>query len=157
QALSNPYTGVAAIFGSCLLNGDAPIIYEGGCQSRDFIHVSDIVQANMLALEADPAAGTGQGVNGGTGPPTNLLELPQLLEKALDVSGIEPIIPGQFRTGDIRHCYADISRISETLGYRPTVDLDTGLTELATWMRTQPAQNLTRRAAAELERKGLVR
>jgi dTDP-L-rhamnose 4-epimerase len=157
QALSNPYTGVAAIFGSCLLNGDAPIIYEDGCQSRDFVHVSDIVQANMLALEADPAAIAGRVFNVGSGRSTNLIELLELLEKALDVSGIEPIVPGQFRTGDIRHCYADISQISEALGYEPAVDLDSGLTELAAWMRTQPAQNFTRRAAAELERKGLVR
>ena len=157
QALSNPYTGVAAIFGSCILNGDAPIIYEDGCQSRDFVHVSDIVQANMLALEAEPAAIAGQAFNVGTGRPTNLIELLELLEKALDASGIQPSVPGQFRTGDIRHCYADISRISEALGYNPAVELDTGLTELAAWMRTQSAQNLTRRAAAELERKGLVR
>jgi dTDP-L-rhamnose 4-epimerase len=157
QALSNPYTGVAAIFGSCLLNGDAPIIYEDGCQSRDFVHVSDIVQANMLALEADATSIAGQVFNVGTGRPTNLIELLELLEKSLDTSGVDPIVPGQFRTGDVRHCYADISRISETLGYEPAVALDTGLTELAAWMRTQSAQNLTRRAAAELERKGLVR
>jgi dTDP-L-rhamnose 4-epimerase len=157
QALSNPYTGVAAIFGSCLLNGDAPIIYEDGYQSRDFIHVSDIVQANMLALEGDGKAIAGQVFNVGTGRPTNLIELFELLEKTLDVSGIEPIVPGRFRTGDIRHCYADISRITEALGYKPAVELDTGLTELAAWMRTQSAENLTRRAAAELERKGLVR
>jgi dTDP-L-rhamnose 4-epimerase len=157
QALSNPYTGVAAIFGSCILNGDAPIVYEDGLQSRDFVHVSDIVQANMLALEAEPAAIEGQAFNVGTGRPTNLIELLEFLQKALDASGIEPIVPGQFRTGDIRHCYADISRISEALGYNPAVELDAGLTELAAWMRTQSAQNLTRRAAAELERKGLVR
>ena len=157
QALSNPYTGVAAIFGSCLLNADAPIVYEDGRQSRDFVHVSDIVQANMLAFEADAGAIAGQVFNVGTGRPTNLIELLELLEKALDASGIEPIIPGQFRTGDIRHCYADISRISGALGYQPAIDFDTGLTELAGWMRTQSAQNRTRRAAAELERKGLVR
>lgn len=157
QALSNPYTGVAAIFGSCLLNGDAPIVYEDGHQSRDFVHVSDIVQANMLALEVEAEAIAGQVFNVGTGRPTNLIELFELLEKALDVSGIEPIVPGQFRAGDIRHCYADISRISKALGYAPAVDLDHGLTELAAWMRTQSAENLTRRAAAELERKGLVR
>jgi dTDP-L-rhamnose 4-epimerase len=157
QALSNPYTGVAAIFGSCLLNGDAPIVYEDGYQSRDFVHVSDIVQANMLALEAEPETISGEVFNVGTGRPTNLIELFELLGKALDVSGVEPIVPGQFRTGDIRHCYADISRISELLGYKPTVELDAGLTELAEWMRTQSAENLTRRAAAELERKGLVR
>jgi dTDP-L-rhamnose 4-epimerase len=148
---------VAAISGSCLLNGDAPVIYEDGCQTRDFVHVSDIVQANMLALEADAAAIAGQAFNVGTGKPTNLIELLELLEKALDTSGIEPSIPGRFRTGDIRHCYADISRISQALGYKPAVELDAGLTELAEWMRTQSAENLTRRAAAELERKGLVR
>jgi dTDP-L-rhamnose 4-epimerase len=157
QALSNPYTGVAAIFGSCLLNGDAPVIYEDGCQSRDFVHVSDIVQANMLTLEADAAAIAGQAFNVGTGKPTNLIELLELLEKALDTSGIEPSIPGRFRTGDIRHCYADISRISQALDYKPAVELEAGLAELAEWMRTQSAENLTRRAAAELERKGLVR
>jgi dTDP-L-rhamnose 4-epimerase len=157
QALSNPYTGVAAIFGACLLNGDAPIIYEDGYQTRDFVHVRDIVQANMLALEADPARISGRAFNVGTGCPTNLVTLLELLAKALDTSWIEPVVPGQFRTGDIRHCYADISRITETLGYQPTVDLDNGLPELGAWMRTQSAENLTRRAAAELERKGLVR
>jgi dTDP-L-rhamnose 4-epimerase len=119
--------------------------------------VSDIVQANMLALEADAAAIAGQAFNVGTGTPTNLIELLELLEKALDTSGIEPSIPGRFRTGDIRHCYADISRISQALDYKPAVELETGLAELAEWMRTQSAENLTRRAAAELERKGLVR
>jgi hypothetical protein len=93
QALSNPYTGVAAIFGSCLLNGDAPIIYEDGCQSRDFVHVSDIVQANMLALEADATSIAGQVFNVGTGRPTNLIELLELLEKSLDTSGVDPIVP----------------------------------------------------------------
>jgi dTDP-L-rhamnose 4-epimerase len=79
------------------------------------------------------------------------------LEKALDAPSIEPVIPGRFRTGDIRHCYADISRISEALDYRPQVDIDSGLAELAAWMRTQSPENLTRQAAAELERKRLVR
>ncbi|MGQ0805381.1 MAG: NAD-dependent epimerase/dehydratase family protein [Actinomycetota bacterium] len=156
QALSNPYTGVAAIFGSCLLNGEPPTIYEDGLQTRDFIHVSDIVAANMLALDADPGAVAGQILNVGTGRPTNLIELYELLEKALDVPGIAPQIPGRFRTGDIRNCYADIFRIGAVLGYHPAVELESGLTELGEWMRTQSAENRTREAAAELERKGLV-
>jgi dTDP-L-rhamnose 4-epimerase len=156
QALSNPYTGVAAIFGSCLLNHEASTVYEDGLQTRDFIHVSDIVAANMLALDADAGAVAGQVLNVGTGRPTDLLQLYAALQKALDVPGIEPTIPGRFRTGDIRHCFADISRISAALGYAPAVDLEAGLKELADWMRTQPAENLTGHAAAELERKGLV-
>ena len=157
QALSNPYTGVAAIFGSCLLNGSAPIVYEDGLQSRDFVHVRDIVQANMRALEADAEHVAGAVLNVGTGRSTNLLQLWEALQKALDVTGVEPTIPGRFRTGDIRHCYSDISRAAATIGYQPTVELESGLAELADWMRTQEAENLTARAAAELERKGLVR
>ncbi len=155
QALSNPYTGVAAIFGSCLLNEQAPTVYEDGLQTRDFVHVHDIVQANLIALDTDPGAIAGQVFNVGTGSPTNLLELYTALQKALGIAGIEPEIPGRFRTGDIRHCYADISRIAE-LGFAPSINLDAGLVDLAKWMRTQEAENLTARAAAELERKGLV-
>jgi dTDP-L-rhamnose 4-epimerase len=156
QALSNPYTGVAAIFGSCLLNGEAPTIYEDGQQSRDFVHVRDIVAANLLALESDAGAVAGQVFNVGTGQPTNLIELYAALQKGLGVTGIEPTIPGRFRTGDIRHCYADISKIGNALGFTPAIGLETGLSDLAEWMRTQEAENLTARAAAELEQKGLV-
>ena len=156
QALSNPYTGVAAIFGSCLLNEEPPTVYEDGLQSRDFVHVRDIVAANVLALEADAAAVAGQVFNVGTGRPTNLLELYEALQKTLGITGIEPVIPDRFRTGDIRHCYADIAKIQAALGYEPGTDLETGLGDLSDWMRTQEAENLTARAAAELERKGLV-
>jgi dTDP-L-rhamnose 4-epimerase len=156
QALSNPYTGVAAIFGSCLLNDAPPTVYEDGLQTRDFIHVRDVVTANLLAFEADPGAVAGQVLNVGTGRPTNLLQLYGMLQKALDTVGPEPEIPGRFRAGDIRHCYADIARIRTTLGYEPSVELEGGLVDLASWMRTQQAENLTARAAAELESKRLV-
>jgi dTDP-L-rhamnose 4-epimerase len=156
QALSNPYTGVAAIFGSCLANGAAPTVYEDGRQTRDFVHVGDIVEANMLALDADAGLVAGEVFNVGTGRPTNLLELYDILRKALDTPGVEPAIPGRFRAGDIRHCYADIRKIENALGYRPSMDVEAGLAELAGWMHTQEVENLTDRAAAELERKGLV-
>jgi dTDP-L-rhamnose 4-epimerase len=156
QALSNPYTGVAAIFGSCLLNDAAPTVYEDGLQTRDFIHVRDIVAANVLALDAEPGIVAGEVFNVGTGRPTNLLDLYSTLQKALDTPGLAPEIPGRFRAGDIRHCYADIAKIRAALGYEPSTDLESGLTDLAGWIRTQDAENLTARAAAELERKGLV-
>ncbi len=156
QALSNPYTGVAAIFGACLLNEAAPTVYEDGLQTRDFIHVRDIVAANLLVLEADASAIAGQVFNVGTGRPTNLLDLYETLQKALGIAGVDPEIPGRFRTGDIRHCYADISKIEAALGYAPEIDLEAGLVDLAEWMGTQAAENQTARAAAELERKGLV-
>ena len=156
QALSNPYTGVAAIFGSCLLNQAAPTVYEDGLQSRDFVHVHDIVAANLLALDADAPLVAGEVFNVGTGRPTNLLELYDTLQKALDTPGVTPEIPGRFRAGDIRHCYADIAKIRAALGFEPSIALESGLGDLAGWMRTQEAENLTERAAAELERKGLV-
>jgi dTDP-L-rhamnose 4-epimerase len=157
QALSNPYTGVCAIFGSCLLNGAAPTVYEDGLQTRDFVHVHDIVAANLLALEAEAGAVDGEVFNVGTGRPTSLLGLYDALAKALDAPGIRPEIPGRFRTGDIRHCYADIAKIAAKLGYEPSVRLEDGLADLGRWIGGQEAQNLTALAAAELERQGLIR
>ncbi|MGH8595425.1 MAG: NAD-dependent epimerase/dehydratase family protein, partial [Gammaproteobacteria bacterium] len=106
QALSNPYTGVAAIFSSRLLNGQRPMIFEDGLQSRDFTHVSDIVQANLLAMESESA--DFQAINIGTGVATSVKRIAELLAEGLGVA-IEPETVGRFREGDIRHCYADIS------------------------------------------------
>ena len=105
QALSNPYTGVAAIFASRLLNGRPPIIFEDGEQSRDFIHVSDIVQGLLLALESDSAAG--HAVNLGTGRPTTVAQVAQVIAAGLGLD-IEPELNQQYRAGDIRHCFADL-------------------------------------------------
>ena len=157
QALSNPYTGVAAIFGSRLLNRKPPLVFEDGLQSRDFVHVSDIVQANLLALDADPGAIAGQVFNVGTGRSLNLLDVARILADGLGVPEIRPEIPGKFRSGDIRHCFADISRIKGALGYTPRVRFEDGMRELTAWMRTQSAEDRVEAAAAELAKKGLTK
>lgn len=154
QALSNPYTGVAAIFSARLLNGNPPLIFEDGNQTRDFVHVSDIVQANLLAMETDRA--DYQAVNVGTGAPTSVLRVASLLSGHLGFEG-EPLIAGKFREGDIRHCFADISRARTLLGYEPKVSLPAGIPELVRWVKAQQhVHDGTDQAAEELRRWGLT-
>lgn len=153
QALSNPYTGVCAIFSSRLLNDQAPLIFEDGEQSRDFVHVDDIVQANLLALETSDA--DFETMNIGTGRPTSVKEIAQLLAKGLGKQ-IEPEVVGKFREGDIRHCIADISKAKKLLGYGPKVTLENGLTELLDWVKNQEASDRVETATAELAARSLV-
>ena len=154
QSLSNPYTGAAAIFASRLLNGRAPVIFEDGHQRRDFVHVSDIARANVLALES--VAANGQVLNIGTGRPLSILDVATTLARLLD-SPMEPEIVGKFRAGDIRDCYADISRSRELIGYEPKVPFENGMAELATWLSGQHADDRVAVATAELEKRGLTR
>jgi dTDP-L-rhamnose 4-epimerase len=154
QALSNPYTGVVAIFSSRLLNRRPPRIYEDGGQTRDFVHVSDIVQANLLALEQ--AAANGRIYNVGTGRATSVGQVAETLAELLDF-GEAPEVLGQYRAGDIRHCVADISRIERELGYRPRVAFADGLRELLAWLRTQSPEDAVEAASRELATRGLTR
>lgn len=154
QALSNPYTGVCAIFSSRLLNDQRPVIFEDGEQTRDFVHVSDIVQANLLALETSGA--DYQALNIGTGVPTSIREVTGLLAEGLG-KDLEPDIVGKYREGDIRHCVADISRARDLLGYEPRVTLKQGIPELLGWVREQKATDQVAQATAELEARQLVR
>ncbi len=154
QALSNPYTGVCAIFSSRLLNDQSPVIFEDGEQTRDFVHVSDIVQANLLALETGRA--DYQALNIGTGRATSVKQIALALAKGLD-KNIEPAAVGKYREGDIRHCVADISRAGELLGYKPKVTLENGLVELLDWVRNQEADDRVESATAELAAHRLVR
>jgi dTDP-L-rhamnose 4-epimerase len=154
QALSNPYTGVAAIFSSRLLNGQPPLIFEDGLQSRDFTHVSDIVQANLLAMESEAA--NFQAINIGTGRATSVRRIAELLASGLGVD-IEPSIVGRFREGDIRHCFADISRARKFLGFEPVVRLEDGIPQLLEWVKRQRAQDGVVKATQELQMHGLVR
>lgn len=154
QALSNPYTGVAAIFSSRLLNGNPPLIFEDGLQSRDFIHVRDLVDGLVLALASDRADYLP--VNLGTGQQTSVAGVARALAAALEVE-IEPSIAGQFRAGDIRHCYADIARARELLGFAPRVSFEEGIRELVGWVREQSAEDGTERATRELALRGLTR
>jgi dTDP-L-rhamnose 4-epimerase len=153
QALSNPYTGVAAIFSGRLLNGRAPIAFEDGQQLRDFIHVTDVARATVLAL--DSQAATGQAINVGVGNPLTISQVASLLATHLGVD-LETEISGKFRAGDIRHCWADPTRAEKLLGFRAEVALDTGVSELIEWVSTQQAQDKVDSAYAELGRRGLA-
>jgi dTDP-L-rhamnose 4-epimerase len=153
QALSNPYTGVLAIFSSRLHNGRPPMIFEDGEQRRDFVHVEDVAQAFVLALEHEKAAG---GVfNVGSGQDRSVNEVARLLADAMG-KDIAPEIAGKARVGDIRHCIADISKIQSELGYSPRRDFVEGLAELADWVAQQEAHDRVREARMELEARGLV-
>jgi len=154
QALSNPYTGVAAIFASRLMNAKAPIIFEDGLQSRDFIHVSDIVAGILLALESDAA--TGQAVNLGTGRPTTVARVAEVISDGLGLD-IEPEIAHQYRAGDIRHCYADPGRARELLGFEARVSFEDGMAALVSWLADQEAEDKVELATRELAARGLAR
>jgi dTDP-L-rhamnose 4-epimerase len=137
QALSNPYTGVAAIFSSRLLNDKPPIIFEDGNQQRDFVHVSDVVQANLLAMESDAA--DYEAINIGTGHAVTVREVAEMLTLGLG-KDIKPEIANQFRAGDIRHCYADIRKAQRLPGYKPHVSFAEGIRDKgALKLGTEPA------------------
>lgn len=153
QALSNPYTGVAAIFSGRLLNGRAPLAFEDGAQLRDFIHVRDVARATVLALESEQAAG--QAVNVGVGAPLTITRVAQLLAARLGVE-VEPEITGKFRAGDIRHCWADPTRAEQLLGFTAEIPLEDGVAELIDWVSRQSADDQVDKAYAELGRRGLA-
>lgn len=153
QALSNPYTGVAAIFASRLLNGKPPMVFEDGLQMRDFVNVSDIAQANILALNS--SAGDGMPLNVGSGEPVNIAQVAREIARMLGTD-IQPTIAGAYRAGDIRHCYADLSRISSALGYTPQVSFREGVAELVEWLQSQEADDRTEEAFHQLTARGLV-
>ena len=153
QALSNPYTGVLAIFASRLLNDNPPLIFEDGLQRRDFVSVHDVVQACRLALEADGAAG--RAFNVGSGRSYTVREVAEMMSGVLG-KAIEPNVCGKYRVGDIRHCFADITLAREVLGYQPQVMLDDGLVELSEWLQDQPADDRVADASRQLESRGLT-
>jgi dTDP-L-rhamnose 4-epimerase len=154
QALSNPYTGVLAIFASRLLNDSAPRIFEDGWQQRDFVSVYDIARACRLALETPAAAG--EVFNIGSGEARTVREIAQRLAAVTGREHLQPEITGKYRVGDIRHCFADISKARDILGYTPQVKLDDGLAELAAWLEGQAAVDRVAQASAELDARGLA-
>lgn len=155
QALSNPYTGVLAIFASRYMNRKPPRIFEDGHQRRDFVHVSDVARACRLALESDAA--TGHAINVGSGVSVSIADVARAMAKALDIDDAPPEITGQFRVGDIRHCFADITLAREVLGYAPRMTFERGLAELVEWMQDQQAIDRVDAATAELQSRGLQR
>lgn len=152
QALSNPYTGVVAVFSSRLLNGNPPVVYEDGQQRRDFLHVSDAVQAFLLAIEGENAAYSA--LNVGSGRPVTVRQIAEALISYLG-SDLQPEVSGRYRAGDIRHCFPSIERL-HTLGYRPRVSFAEGIGETVEWVREQAAVDRFAAAQQELERRRLA-
>ncbi len=153
QALSNPYTGVAAIFSGRLLNGRPPLAFEDGNQLRDFIHVRDVARATVLALGSENAVG--EAINIGVGAPLTIIQVAKMLAAHLSVD-IEPEITGKFRAGDIRHCWADPSRAEKLLDFGAEIALEDGVSELIEWVSKQSADDSVDQAYAELGDRGLA-
>jgi len=153
QALSNPYTGVAAIFASRLLNERSPVVFEDGRQSRDFVHVTDIAAGVQSALE--PGRGDFRAINLGSGASTSVLRVAEVLARELAVD-VEPELRRTYRAGDIRHCFADIALARAELDYEPTVSFDEGMHELAGWLADQEAEDRVDQATAALVERGLA-
>jgi len=154
QALSNPYTGVLAIFAARLINGQPPMIFEDGEQRRDFVHVGDVARAFAEALDhPDAPGGT---FNIGSGQDRSVREVAGALGAAMGRSDVAAEIVGKARTGDIRHCYGDITLAREMLGFSPAQDFTQGLADLAAWLADQTAEDRAGEARAELEARGLV-
>lgn len=153
QSLSNPYTGVAAIFMSRLKNDNAPVIYEDGRQTRDFISIHDIVRANIMAMEKKEA--DYEIFNVGSGNPLEIKDIAQTLADLLG-KAIQPKITNRFRKGDVRHCFADISKISKLLGFKPSVSFSDGMQEYIDWSMNEKAVDYFDKASAELKEKGLL-
>jgi dTDP-L-rhamnose 4-epimerase len=154
QALSNPYTGVLAIFASRFLNNKAPVIFEDGMQQRDFVSVYDIARACRLAMEKPEAAD--EVFNIGSGEPYTILEVAQKMAKVMNKEHLQPDITGKYRVGDIRHCFADISKAKKILGFTPEYSLERGMKELAAWLKDQIAEDKVADAKQELEARGLT-
>lgn len=154
QALSNPYTGVLAIFASSLLNGKAPVIFEDGYQQRDFVSVYDVARALRLALETPEAEG--QAFNVGSGKRYSIRSVATRMAVVLGKEKLKPEITGKYRVGDIRHCFADISLAKEILGYQPQVALEEGLSDLAGWLEKQTVKSRVAEACNELAMRGLM-
>jgi dTDP-L-rhamnose 4-epimerase len=153
QSLSNPYTGVAAIFASRLLNRRAPMIFEDGRQMRDFVSVHDVVQANLLAMQRSDA--DGMALNIGSGSPISIANVAAELTNCLGEK-IPAEITGKYRVGDIRHCFGDITAARKVLGYQPRYRFGDGITELVAWLRSQTAVDKAADMVRELSAYGLT-
>jgi dTDP-L-rhamnose 4-epimerase len=153
QALSNPYTGVLAIFAARLLNHRSPLVFEDGLQRRDFVHVRDVARACLLALEAEC---TDDVFNIGSGESRTILSVAHDLARVMGRSELEPAITAKYRVGDIRHCFADLEKSRAILGFEPNVAFEDGLAELAHYLADQIADDQAEKATRELLERGLV-
>lgn len=152
QSLSNPYTGVCAIFSSRIKNNNKPIVFEDGLQTRDFVSVHDIVAANILVMGKSSA--NYEVFNVGTGLPVSILKIAYILND-LYGKNIKPDVLNKYRSGDTRHCYADITKIRR-LGFNPAISLENGMRELVSWGKLQEAEDRSNIALEKLKEMGLV-
>ena len=153
QSLNNPYTGVAAIFMSRVKNNNAPVVYEDGLQSRDFISVRDIARANVMAMKSNAA--NYESFNVGTGEPTTILDVSEAIIKAYNAD-LKTEVTGKFRAGDIRHCFADVSKINSKLGFEAKNSFENGLNYLIKWSEKETPKDKFDKASEELKKKGLL-
>jgi dTDP-L-rhamnose 4-epimerase len=154
QSLSNPYTGVLAIFLARLLAGERPVVYEDGGQSRDFISVHDVAETAVRLLGTGDA--DGRILNLGSGVARRIGDIADTLAVLTGREDLPPRITGQFRRGDVRHCTADVRRARETIGFTPRVSWEDGLRELLDWCRDAASSDQFGHAQRELERHGLL-
>src|SRR3954453_1362287 len=154
QSLSNPYTGVAAIFSSRLLNDRAPLVFEDGEQTRDFIDVRDIARCCALALTQDGA--DGRTLNVGTGVPTSIAGVAETIARGLGKE-IEPELVAKYRAGDIRHCSADTRLADELLGFRAEIPFEAGMQDLLACLEGREAEDSVDAAREALVARGLAR
>lgn len=152
QSLSNPYNGVAAIFLSRIKNNKSPIINEDGLQTRDFVHIKDIVRVCEMVIGTNNA--NYEVFNVGSGIPITITDVAKTVLK-LNNSLLKPEITGKFRTFDVRHCYADISKLKRLIGWSPTISFTDGMREVYEWSKNEKAADFVDQAIKELEVRGL--
>lgn len=154
QSLDNPYTGVCAIFSSRIKNDSPPLVFEDGAQTRDFVHVSDVARANRLAIESGEA--NGEAINVGTGTSVSVEQVAETLIDLYDAEDISPDVTGDFREGDIRHCFADTTKAEQLLGFEARVEFEDGMRQLVEWGKDQSATDRFDDAYQELDDADLV-
>jgi dTDP-L-rhamnose 4-epimerase len=154
QSLNNPYTGILSIFSTRIRRGLNLSLFEDGLESRDFIYISDITKAIRLSIDEDAA--NNKILNVGTGRPTTIMEISKLLVETLGGEQ-QPVVTGQYRIGDIRHCYADTTLMSNILKFKTTMSIQTGIKKFCDWVINQPLpKDKLDIANTELKNRGLL-
>lgn len=160
QSLNNPYTGILSIFSNRIRQGKEIVLFEDGQESRDFVHVSDVAEAMALGLESDN--GDGLTMNVGSGVQVTVEAIARGLMSQFRGSSVPVMVSGQYRLGDIRHNYADITAIRRLLAFVPKVSLEEGVARFVGWVKAQRvvqngAEDGLDRANKELIERGLMK
>jgi len=155
QSLSNPYTGILSIFSTLIKNSKDINIFEDGKESRDFVFIDDVVTATILGLENEEA--NGEVFNVGTGEATNVITVAEELIKNYG-SDTKVNITGNYRLGDIRHNFADLTKIKSLLSFDPKYNFEKGIKEFTDWVLTQEVkESKYEESVAEMKQKGLLK